>query len=85
MGRGYRGATFQDAVSAPAGGPGRSRSRSTTRTCPCSSSRKPILDRLGLVGTVFVPTDYPDRDEPMAWPGIDQWLGGPHREPSCAR
>ena len=39
---------------------------------------KPIMDRLGLVGTVFVPTDYPERDEPMAWPGIDHWVGGPH-------
>lgn len=36
----------------------------------------PILERLGFVGTVFVPTDYPDRPDPMSWPGIEQWLGG---------
>ena len=38
----------------------------------------PILERLGLPGTVFVPTDYAGTDQPMAWPGVDRWLGGPH-------
>ena len=38
----------------------------------------PVLARLGIPGTVFVPTDYPERDAPMAWPGIDQWLDGAH-------
>jgi peptidoglycan/xylan/chitin deacetylase (PgdA/CDA1 family) len=28
--------------------------------------------------SVYVATDWPERGEPMAWPGIDQWLGGPH-------
>jgi peptidoglycan/xylan/chitin deacetylase (PgdA/CDA1 family) len=39
----------------------------------------PIMRRLGMVGTVFVPTDFAGRDEPMRWPGIDQWLAGPHQ------
>ena len=39
---------------------------------------KPIMDRLGVPGTVFAPTDWVGRDEPMQWDGIDQWLGGPH-------
>lgn len=39
---------------------------------------KPILDRHGMRGSVFVPTDWAGREEPMTWPGIDQWLGGPH-------
>lgn len=39
---------------------------------------KPILDDLGWPGTVYVPTDWAGREEPMTWPGIDQWLGGPH-------
>ncbi|TMM09026.1 MAG: polysaccharide deacetylase family protein [Actinobacteria bacterium] len=38
----------------------------------------PILNRLGMVGSVYVPTDWPERTEPMRWPGIDQWIGGPH-------
>jgi peptidoglycan/xylan/chitin deacetylase (PgdA/CDA1 family) len=75
--RGYRGATFREAVSSP----------QSERTMVVTFDdaylsvlelAKPIMDRLGLVGTVFVPTDYPDRDGPMAWPGIEQWLGGPH-------
>jgi peptidoglycan/xylan/chitin deacetylase (PgdA/CDA1 family) len=39
---------------------------------------RPIMDRLGVPGTVFAPTDWVGRDEPMQWDGIDQWLGGPH-------
>ena len=39
---------------------------------------RPILDRLGMPASVYVPTAWPERREPMAWPGIDRWLGGPH-------
>ena len=39
---------------------------------------KPIMDARGVPGTVFAPTDWVGRDEPMQWDGIDQWLGGPH-------
>ena len=45
---------------------------------------RPILDRLGLPATVFVPTDWPARDEPMRWPGIDQWMGGAVRARAAA-
>lgn len=38
---------------------------------------RPILDRLGVPGTVFVPTGFPDRGVPMSWPGIEHWLRGP--------
>ena len=38
----------------------------------------PIMARLGLPGTVFVPTSLIGTGEPMAWPGIDEWLGGPY-------
>jgi peptidoglycan/xylan/chitin deacetylase (PgdA/CDA1 family) len=38
----------------------------------------PIMERLGVPGTVFAPTDWIGRDEPMRWDGIDQWLGGEH-------
>jgi heparosan-N-sulfate-glucuronate 5-epimerase len=40
----------------------------------------PILSGLGVPATVFVPTNYVGRSEPMAWPGIDQWLGTEHAE-----
>ena len=37
-----------------------------------------VLDRASALATVFVPTAYAGRAEPMSWPGIDRWLGGPH-------
>ena len=75
--RGYRGATFHTAVTSPADDPTLvvTFDDAYLSVLECA---KPIMDRLGLVGTVFVPTDYPDREAPMAWPGIDQWLGGEH-------
>lgn len=38
----------------------------------------PIMDRLGLRGTVFVPTDHVDAGGPLRWPGVEHWLDGPH-------
>jgi peptidoglycan/xylan/chitin deacetylase (PgdA/CDA1 family) len=74
--RGYRGVTFGEAVSSP---PGKTMAVTFDDAyLSVLELGKPILDRLGLPATVFVPTDYPDREGPMAWPGIDQWLGGPH-------
>lgn len=36
----------------------------------------PILERLRVPGTLFVPTDYIGQDAPMSWPGIEQWRDG---------
>jgi peptidoglycan/xylan/chitin deacetylase (PgdA/CDA1 family) len=75
--RGYRGATFSEAVS----GQRRGRTVVVTFDDPFESVHRlawPILDRLGLPATVFVPTRQGVDGRPMAWPGIDQWLGGPH-------
>lgn len=38
----------------------------------------PILERLGLPGTIFAPTDHMG-GRPMSWPGIDHWLETEHR------
>lgn len=38
----------------------------------------PILDRLGLPGTVFAPTSHMD-GRPMSWLGIDRWIASDHR------
>lgn len=40
----------------------------------------PILTSFGLVGTLFVATSYVGKPEPMAWPGIEHWRSGPHRD-----
>ncbi|MDQ3936434.1 MAG: polysaccharide deacetylase family protein, partial [Actinomycetota bacterium] len=45
---------------------------------------KPILDRLDMRASVYVPTNWPDRDGPMTWPGIAHWVGGEYEhELSC--
>ncbi len=77
LGRGYRGATFQEAIEAPPG----PRTVAVTFDDAYRSVGElayPILAELGLPGTVFVPTDFPDTGRAMRWPGIDRWLGGPH-------
>lgn len=75
--RGYRGATFCEL----AGGPPRGRHLAVTFDDAFRSVltlAAPILARLGLVGTLFVPTDFPGREAPLLWPGIDEWAGGPY-------
>jgi peptidoglycan/xylan/chitin deacetylase (PgdA/CDA1 family) len=71
--RGYAGRTFTEAVRERHGG----RVLAVTFDDGYRSVLEhalPILSRLGLPGTVFVPTDFPGKG-PMAWQGIDGWLG----------
>ena len=75
--RGYRGVTFSELVAGPPGG----RRVAVTFDDAYASVltlARPILDRLGMPGTVFVPTAFAGTGEPMAWPGIDRWLGTEH-------
>jgi peptidoglycan/xylan/chitin deacetylase (PgdA/CDA1 family) len=75
--RGFQGVTLTSAL----GDPPAERVVAVTFDDAYRSVRElawPILDRLGMVGSVYVATDWPDRLEPMRWPGIDQWIGGPH-------
>ncbi len=41
---------------------------------------KPVLDELGVPATVFVPTRFAGRAEPMSWPGIERFARGPNRD-----
>jgi peptidoglycan/xylan/chitin deacetylase (PgdA/CDA1 family) len=75
--RGYRSVTFSEALSAPP----------STKTVAITFDdgyrsvlelALPILSRLGLVATVFVVTGYVGREEPMSWPGVDEWLETEH-------
>jgi peptidoglycan/xylan/chitin deacetylase (PgdA/CDA1 family) len=73
-GRGYRGVTLTELVEGDAGG----RRVAVTFDDAYESVMRlaaPILDRLGMPGTVYVPTDFAGGGAPMAWPGIDRWLG----------
>jgi peptidoglycan/xylan/chitin deacetylase (PgdA/CDA1 family) len=75
--RGYRGVRFTDAVSGSVEG----RVVAVTFDDNYRSVlelAKPILDRYGYPGTLYVPTDWPSDPRPMRWPGIDRWLGTPH-------
>jgi peptidoglycan/xylan/chitin deacetylase (PgdA/CDA1 family) len=72
--RGYRGVTFEQAAS------GRYEDRTVAVTFDDAyrstlTRAAPVLASLGLPGTVFVPTDYVERSEPMSWPGIEHWRG----------
>ena len=77
--RGYEGATFSDAVNRPLP----ERALAVTFDDSYRSVFElaaPVLARLGVPGTVFVPTAAAGSERPMAWPGIDHWLGGPHEQ-----
>lgn len=77
--RGYRGATFHEAVHDPRG----TRVLAVTFDDAFRSVvdlAGPILGSLELPATVFVPTDFAGRSGPMSWSGVEQWLGGPHEE-----
>jgi peptidoglycan/xylan/chitin deacetylase (PgdA/CDA1 family) len=70
--RGYRGATFSDALRRPPEG----RTLVVTFDDAYRSVARlgfPILDELGLPGTVFAPTAYIGSERPMRWDGIDRW------------
>jgi peptidoglycan/xylan/chitin deacetylase (PgdA/CDA1 family) len=72
---GYRPVRFSEAVSLPPTQP----VFAITFDDAYRSVRElglPILDRLQVPATVFAPTDYIGAERPMAWPGIEQWLGG---------
>ena len=75
--RGYTGATFSRAVTDP---PAR-RTLAVTFDDAYQSVidlALPILQRLRIPASVYVPTDFPDIGKPMSWPGIEEWLGTPH-------
>ena len=76
--RGYRGATFTDALTAPTA---EKKTVAITFDDACRSVFEqafPVLARFGLPATVFVPTAYAGTDLPMGWAGFDRWLGTPH-------
>jgi len=74
--RGYRGATFHRSILAPPA-PKTLAVTFDDGYRSVSELARPILSRLGLPATVFVPTGFIGRSL-MAWPGIDQWLSGEH-------
>lgn len=76
--RGYVGATFTDAVCSPPAA--RTLVVSFDDAYRSTQLAAPILARHGVPGTVFAPTSFVGGEEPMRWPGIEQWADGEHRE-----
>jgi peptidoglycan/xylan/chitin deacetylase (PgdA/CDA1 family) len=74
--RGYRGASFTEALTAP---PSNRTLAVTFDDAPRSIATlaMPIMSRVGLPGTVFVPTKFPSNG-PLAWPGQENWVGTKH-------
>lgn len=77
--RGYAFARFSDAVET-------SRQRRAASITFDDAFRSvyehafPILRRLGIPATVYVPTDHIDAGGRLRWPGIDGWIGGPDED-----
>jgi len=77
--RGYRPVRFCDLLA----GEGHPRRVSVTFDDAYVSVHReawPALRELGVPATVFVPTDFASRPEPMRWPGIEEWSDGPHSD-----
>jgi peptidoglycan/xylan/chitin deacetylase (PgdA/CDA1 family) len=75
--RGYRPATFSDAVRSDSNGPTLSVTFDDGYRS-VSEAALPVLSRLGVPATVFVPTAFMGSRQPMTWPGIDRWLSTGH-------
>lgn len=70
--RGWRGATLTEAVQQP------SEARTLVVTfddgfLSVLEQAEPILTKLGIPGTLFVPTAFMDRRQPLLWAGLDHW------------
>jgi glycosyltransferase involved in cell wall biosynthesis/peptidoglycan/xylan/chitin deacetylase (PgdA/CDA1 family) len=81
--RGYQPATFTDALTRPSG----ARTLVVTFDDAFASVDElahPIMHRLGVPGTVFVPTGFAPDGRMLLWDGIDQWQhGADARELRC--
>jgi peptidoglycan/xylan/chitin deacetylase (PgdA/CDA1 family) len=74
---GYVGVTFRQAISEP---PARKTLAVTFDDAYRSVIERawPILRKLEIPATVFVPTKFIGTERPMSWPGISHWADGSH-------
>jgi peptidoglycan/xylan/chitin deacetylase (PgdA/CDA1 family) len=79
LARGYRAATFTEAVRSPP-------ARKTVAVTFDDAFRSvldhavPVLRRLGIPATMFVPTAYVGDGGLAVWPTLDRYLGGPFEQ-----
>jgi peptidoglycan/xylan/chitin deacetylase (PgdA/CDA1 family) len=74
LGRGYRPATFSAAVA----GRGMLAVTFDDAFATVGTLGLSVLRELGVPGTVFVPTAFPDSHGPLLWPGLEQWPDSPY-------
>jgi peptidoglycan/xylan/chitin deacetylase (PgdA/CDA1 family) len=79
---GWRGATFTDAVLNPPA-PKTVAVTFDDGFASVFEFAEPILTRLGLPGTVFVPTAFMTKRQHLSWQGIEAWLGSPDEDELC--
>jgi peptidoglycan/xylan/chitin deacetylase (PgdA/CDA1 family) len=75
--RGFEARSLSAALEAPGAGP----TLVVTFDDAFASVRRlalPLMARLGVPGTVFVPTDHATGGTPMTWSLLGQWSGTPH-------
>jgi peptidoglycan/xylan/chitin deacetylase (PgdA/CDA1 family) len=77
--RGYRGITFSQAVAEPAVAKAVAITFDDAYRSVIERAL-PILSRAGFPATVFAPTAFIGTEEPMSWPGIDNWLHSEHAD-----
>jgi peptidoglycan/xylan/chitin deacetylase (PgdA/CDA1 family) len=76
--RGYEGVTLREAITQPQPG----RTVAITFDDAFRSVYKiarPILTAAGFKGSVFAPTSFIGGEQPMSWPGVEQWAVSEHR------
>jgi peptidoglycan/xylan/chitin deacetylase (PgdA/CDA1 family) len=77
LSRGYVAATFERAITDPP-------AKRTFAVTFDDAYRSvvdlalPIMERLKVPGSLYVPTDFPGSGKLLAWEGTDRWLDGPH-------
>lgn len=74
---GYRGATLSTALVSPPTEKTLVVTFDDAHASVWELARGP-MERLGVPGTVYAPTDYVGAGRPMGWDGYDVWLGTPH-------
>jgi peptidoglycan/xylan/chitin deacetylase (PgdA/CDA1 family) len=83
VGRGWRGATFTEAVLSPPA-PKTLAVTFDDALASVAELAEPILSALSLPATVFAPTAFVSSRQLLCWEGIDHWQGTPHaRELMC--
>lgn len=74
---GYRGATLSEALVSPPAARILVVTFDDAHSSVWEHARQP-MERLGIPGTVYAPTDYVGAGRLMGWDGYDTWLGTEH-------